>query len=189
MICLGFELLVANWFSAYLTLFIKCTGYILFNVDSREWTGNGRKSDETKNPVRNCRRPGRVSDFGTSQIWSRDANYPTATSDTYHHHEQQQQRYSLRSSASAVTEARIFPFTINYVQIECGPFSLLPGGYWGSCPREKQPERENNHSPHLVSVRNEKLQLSICLYIRRARATTSPAEKQGRKSTFRLTTM
>ena len=58
------------------------------------------------------------------------------------------------SSASAVTEARIFPFAINYVQIECGPFSLLPGGYWGSRP----PERETSHSPHLVSVRNEKLQ-------------------------------
>jgi len=100
--------------------------------------------------------------LGTSQIWSRDANYPTATSDTYHH--EQQQRYSLRGSASAVTEARIFPFAINYVQIECGPFSLLPGGYWGSCPPEKQPERENSHSPHLVSVRNEKLQPSICLY-------------------------
>jgi len=96
--------------------------------------------------------------LGTSQIWSRDANYPTATSDTYYHHEQQQ-RYWLRSSASAVSEARIFPLTVNYVQIECGPFSLLPGGYWGSCP----PERENSHSPHLVSVKNEKLQPSMCL--------------------------
>jgi len=85
-------------------------------------------------------------------------------SDTYYHDEQQQ-RYSLRSSASAVTEARIFPFAVNYVQIKCGPFSLLPGGYWGSCPPEKQPERENSHSPHLVSVRNEKLQPSICLCI------------------------
>jgi len=43
-------------------------------------------------------------------------------------------------------------------------WSIQPPAWWvlGSCPRENQPERENNHSPHLVSVRNEKLQPSIC---------------------------
>jgi hypothetical protein len=125
------------------------------------WTGNGRMTRHHKSSQILQASESRIW-LGTSQIWSRDANYPTATSETYYHHEQQQ-RYSLRSSASAVTEARILPFTTNYVQIECGPFSLLPGGYWDSYPRGKQQERENGHSPHLVSVRNEKLQPSLCL--------------------------
>ena len=84
------------------------------------------KGGVMRSPVRNCRRLGRGSDLEHPKYEARDANYPTATSDPYYHHEQQQ-RYSLRS-ASAVTEARIFPFTINYVHIECGPLSLLPGG-------------------------------------------------------------
>jgi hypothetical protein len=54
---MGFELLVANCFSAYLTLFIKCTGCIYCST----WTGNGWR--DTTNLVRDCRRPCRGSDL------------------------------------------------------------------------------------------------------------------------------
>jgi len=183
MIRLGFELLVDNWFSAYLTLFIKCTGYIWFNVDSREWTGSGRM---TRPQILSETAGVRVADLTWNipnmkqgcQLPKRDVRYMMSSSSV------------IRCVAQPVQWLKqgFFPFTINYVQIECGPFSLLPGGYWGSCPSEKQPERENSHSPHLVSVRHEKLQPST-------RLCNSPcscdnfSSKQGTTSTFRLATM
>ena len=120
-----------------------------------------------RNPVRNCGRPGRGSDLEHPKY---EAGLPAT----------QPRRpihiiiiVIIMSSSSTVVRCvaqpvqwlkqRYFPCTINYVQIECCPFSLLPGGYWGSCPLEKRPGRENGRSPRLVSDRNEKLQLSVCL--------------------------
>jgi len=126
--------------------------------------------------------------LGTPQIWCSDANYPTTTPNTYYHHEQQQQRYSLCSSASAVTEARIFPFTINHVQIECGPFSLPPGGYWAhSRGKISRSVKITIHPWFRLEMKNWSPPYACAT--RRARATTSPADKRSRKSTFRLTTM